>query len=82
MRVIENPRYDRITFALRVKRTLRVAATKAVNGIADAILRTWSVAFPMPPFDPTTPPPIAKAQALREGARLTEFVDAETRKRA
>jgi hypothetical protein len=78
MRVIENPRVHRITLALRVRRTLRMAATKTVN----AFLRAWAVAFPMPPRDPTPPPLlITKTQALREGAQLTESVDAVSKLR-
>jgi hypothetical protein len=79
MRVIENPQHSRITLALRVRRTFRMSATT----IANAFLRAWAVAFPMPPLDdPTAPTPlISKSGILREGAILSENVDAVSDKR-
>lgn len=76
MRVIDNRTYSRRgAIAARLARVARQALT--------GLLGAWSVAFPMPPSpdDPNAPAPLAKSQALREGARLSEQLDAVSQKR-
>ena len=49
--------------------------------LVNSFLSAWNQAFPMPPTDgPETPPTIAKAAALNEGAMLSEDLDAVSKK--
>jgi hypothetical protein len=80
MRVVENTHYSRRTAAAaRLNRALR----NSIANVASWFLSAWSQAFPMPsPDDPSTPPNIAKAAVLREAAKLSENVDAESKRYA
>lgn len=72
MRVIENANYSKVSF-------IRWRARR----LADAFKRVWFMAFPVDlPDDPDSPPGIAKAAALREGAALSESVDVVAKRRA
>jgi hypothetical protein len=49
--------------------------------VISRFLGAWNQAFPMPPSDgPETPPTIAKAAALQEGALLSEGQNAVSKK--
>ena len=78
MRVVPNNNPDRRPpLTARARRTVRSAMTFVVNRFVWA----WNQAFPMPPIDgPETPPTLAKAAALHEGALLSEEVDAVSKK--
>jgi hypothetical protein len=79
MRVLENRAYTRRSaLSFRVRRTVGSAAL----AFAHALLSAWQAAFPTPSADdPNTPPTIAKAAALREGALLSSNVEAVSDKR-
>ena len=80
MRIVENKSYSARRVAVaRLSRLLR----DRVQRTAQLILNVWNAAFPMPlvPTDPNDPPTIAKAAALREGAKLSESLDAVSDKR-
>lgn len=51
----------------------------AVSRILASLGTAWRRAFP-PPDDPTGPPMVAKAAVLREAAKLSESVDAVSKK--
>jgi len=78
MRVIENKSYSRRTaIGARIVRTGRFVVSRSI----DALLSIFAQAFPLQlPHEPLEPPPIAKADALREGALLAEDLDAFSRK--
>ena len=78
MHMITNKTYTRpADVTARVRRAIRSASLYVVAKLIGA----WNQAFPMPPHtNPTAPPTIAKAAALREGALLSEDVDATGRK--
>jgi hypothetical protein len=74
MRVLDNRTYTRrLALSFRVRRT--VGST--VLAVAYVLQSAWQTAFPTPsPDDPNTPPTMAKAAALREGALLSSNVEA------
>ena len=75
MRVIENHEYSLGTkFGARGQRLLE----SAFNRIVRAFLSTWQQPFSihLPEDDPDTPPNIARAAVLRDGAVLAEKVSA------
>jgi hypothetical protein len=54
----------------------------AMSAIMSAIGAAWRTAFTAPDSDPSGPPTITKAAALREAARLSELVDAVAKQHA
>jgi hypothetical protein len=51
-----------------------------ISRVIQAVRSAWLIAFPTPPDSPNTPPTVAKAAALRDGAVLSEDVDAVSKK--
>jgi hypothetical protein len=67
-------------FGARFGRAVRFVISRGIKAFHSA----WNQAFPMPPLndpDPTTTPPIAKAAVLREGALLSEKIEAKSDRR-
>jgi hypothetical protein len=59
----------------------RWSAARLVQGLRATWQRVLaSLATYFPPDEPQPSPPLAKAAALREGARLSEHVDARSKK--
>ena len=59
----------------------RWSVSRLVKGLRDAWQRVLaSLATYFPPDEPQPSPPLAKAAALREGALLSEHVDARSNK--
>ena len=59
----------------------RWSVKRLVRGLRTAWLRMLaSLATYFPPEEPQPSPPLAKAAALREGALLSEYVDARSKK--
>jgi hypothetical protein len=79
MRLIVNQSFSRRTgYNVRIRRVARLA----ISGGLSILRPVWNLAFPIPPFtDPDSPAPVAKAAALREGARLAEEVEAKSERR-
>jgi hypothetical protein len=55
---------------------MRRIFTSVVSHALNALRSAWQIAFPIPPDGSGAPPSEAKAAALREGALLSENVDA------
>ncbi|MBI1212523.1 MAG: hypothetical protein GC190_13750 [Alphaproteobacteria bacterium] len=74
MRVIHNPRYSRrAAFVARTTRITRATLSRLLSALSTKLFEAF------PPPDPDMPP-IAKASALREGAKLSERVDVISKK--
>jgi len=70
---------------LRDKRRRSPRNRWSIKRLFHGIRQAWteftaSMTLPLPPDTPEPSPPLAKATALREGALLFEYVDAQSNK--